>query len=605
MLDDGSVGLSGGAGGDRDSADEDDFFKPSIAGSGGKSSLAKIFGLTSSKAASVPDRAKAVTVEAPKSIKVSDRYGPSNFRYIPSTEPGAEEQEQPATEETSKKPPLEWVIVRASIVSAYKLVDNDNKFLGKVGLVLLKSSATAHRLLLYRTKSDVLCAATLNRETKLLLKQDYLQFRADETNEFWSILFESEADRGVMLPLIEGCCTIEREPLVEEPEPSPKPEKEPEEPVEQVNNNSSSSSNSNSRKIQLVARMARMGQAIPLPPEKQRSTSDRPPIPSSPPVVAGGSDSSDDTSDSKIETIPSLAIPIAARRPNVTHTLNMQMVPLAGMMTTSGASGHSTASTDVNLNLLLGETRMQNTEMRMNLTKLESKLDRVLDRIDLLSVHGDRGASGALEKDAELLQLEEKVLDLKRENHSLRGKLQTAQQVTEERHSQHAQLVEKIRSLTESEETLREEIAELKAKVEAGSTDREVEKERQRELEMQLSDARQTEKRKTKELEQTVRELEEHRKKEKQLQLELVEERKRSLEATAQAEQLQQELQSWKGKVAECESAPQPSTGSLVKDIMNNCYQQLCDQITDSQILRLIASTIKRETKAALDRETK
>ncbi|XP_050088142.1 FK506-binding protein 15 [Anopheles aquasalis] len=599
MFDDGSVGpISGG----RESGDEDDFFKPSSAGSGGKSSLAKIFGLTSSKGASVPDRKKPVTAEAPKSIQVSDRYGPSNFRYIPSSEPESEENEQRAAGESNSKPPLEWVIVRASIVSAYKLVDNDNKFLGKVGLVLLKSS-TAHRLLLYRTKSDVLCAATLTRETKLHLKQDYLQFRADESNEFWSILFESESDRGVMLPLIEGCCTIEREPLVEEP--ASEPEKEPQESVEVVNNNSS---NSNSRKIQLVARMARMGQAIPLPPEKQRlAGTDVPPIPSSPPARAGGSDSSDDTSDSKIEIIPSRAIPIAARRPNVTHTLSMQMVPLAGMMSSAGGGsvgGHSASNTDVNLNLIMSETRMQNTEVRMNLTKLESKLDRVLDRIDLLSVHGDRGTSGALDKDAELLQLEEKVLDLKRENHSLRAKLHAEQKVAEERRSLHAQLVEKVRSLTENEETLREEIAELKVKIEAGSTDREVEKERHHELETELSTVRQSVERKTKELEQTLRELEEHRKKENQLQLELVEQRNRSLEATAQVEQLQRELQSWKDK-AEDEKAPHPSTGSLVKDIMNNCYQQLCEQIADPHILRMIASTIKRETKAVLERETK
>ncbi|XP_049531302.1 histone-lysine N-methyltransferase, H3 lysine-79 specific [Anopheles darlingi] len=597
MFDDGS----GGGGGGRDSADEDDFFKPSSTGSGGKSSLAKIFGLTSSKAASVPDRKNPVSVEAPKSIKVSDRYGPSNFRYIPSTEPDTEEKEQSATEEKSK-PAAEWVIVRASIVSAYKLVDNENKFLGKVGLVLLKSS-TAHRLLLYRTKSDVLCAATLNRETKLLLKQDYLQFRADETNEFWSILFESESDRAVMLPLIENCCTIEREPLVEEPasEPEKEPEEEPAKQINNNNNNSNNTGNSNSRKIQLVARMARMGQAIPLPPEKQRLSTDAPPIPSSPPALAGGSDSSDDTSDSKIETIPSRSIPIAARRPNVTHTLNMQMVPLAGMMTTTGTGGHSANSTDVNLNLIMSETRMQNTEVRMNLTKLESKLDRVLDRIDLLSVHGDRGASSALDKDAELLQLEEKVLDLKRDNHSLRAKLQSEQQVAEERRSQHAQLMEKIRSLTEAEETLREEIGALKAKIEANSTDREIANERQHELETKLSNARQNEERKTKELEQTLRELEEQRKKENQLQQELVEQRNRTLEVTAKMELLQQEMESGKSKP----ESEQASVGSLVKDIMNNCYQQLCDQIADPHILRLIASTIKRETKAALDREAK
>ncbi|XP_058061624.1 uncharacterized protein LOC131211948 isoform X2 [Anopheles bellator] len=539
-----------------------------------ESGLAAIFGLSSKPTAGKGAGTGSI---APKPIKVSDRYGPSNFRYIPSPATGPAD-ELPA--EPSKPP--EWAIERATVVVAYKLAAGDNMFLGKVGLALLKSS-TGHRLLLYRTKTDVLGAVTLNRDTKLFLKQDYLQFRADESSDFWSVLFENESDRQAMLAVIDEWCTVEREPVIEEP--LSEAEKEPE-----------AMANSRSN---LVARMARMGQAIPLPPGRGPVSAHGPVPPPGPPDV--GSDSSD-TSDSKIETIPARVAP--ARRTNMVPTIGMQMVPLTGLVSASTSGPSNPATADMNFNLVMSENRMQNTEMRMNLTKLESKLDRVLDRIDLLSVQGDRRPSSAADRDEELLALEEKLLELKRENHTLKGKLRAAEATeSDAKRRSDAKLIEKLQSLEECDHRQRDTIHRMERENETNRAESARQKEVRLALEKELAEAKENGAEKTKELERSLAELRAANERSEQLQQQLTEERNRSHEAGTRIEQLQRELNTVRQA---SEKTLQPAAaGALVKDIMNNCYQRLCDQITDPQVLRLIAATIKRETKAALDREKK
>uniref|UniRef100_A0A182MUB4 WH1 domain-containing protein n=1 Tax=Anopheles culicifacies TaxID=139723 RepID=A0A182MUB4_9DIPT len=556
----------GGRTGDHDS--DDDETAPTATGQ----YLAKIFGIAPKAAVGNGKRANAPV--APKPVKISERYGPSSFRYIP-----AEPDDEEATEDANKPP--EWSIVRASVVTAYKLVNGDNMFLGKLGLALLNSTI-GHRLLLYRTKTDVLGTVTLERSTKILLKQDYLQFTADDSNEFWSVLFESETDRQALLNVIESCCQVDREPVIEEPL------SEVEKDVEPPKN----------KRSELAARMARMGgQAMPSMLEKSKA----PPIP----TTAPGSDSSD-TSDSKIETISTRPI----RRPNVMSAVNMQMVPMAGMIPTNASgmpvSGQPTGATmaDMNFNLVMSESRMQNTEMRMNLTKLESKLDRVLDKIDLLNLHGsgDR-TTGTVDKDAEVLELEEKLLELKRANHALKSKVRTLE--TAERDGKReadAMLEEKLQTLEESERRLKESALSLERRLEASRLEVAQQKQMLGELEKKLTEEKHSTESKTKEMRTMQEQLEEAQRERDRLKAQVEQDNCQSEKLHTQIEQLQKECNKLR-EANERRAPPAASSASLVKDIMNGCYQQLCDQIVDPQVLKIIAQTIKRETKAALERE--
>uniref|UniRef100_A0A182VRD9 WH1 domain-containing protein n=1 Tax=Anopheles minimus TaxID=112268 RepID=A0A182VRD9_9DIPT len=533
--------------------------------------IAKLFGVDPKTTVRNSKRTSAPV--APKSIKISERYGPSNFRYIPA-EPDDDE-----TGEDENKPP-EWSIVRASVVTAYKLVDGDNVFLGKVGLALLNSTI-GYRLLLYRTKTEVLGTVTLERDTKVLLTQDYLQFTVDDSKDFWSVRFENETDRQVLLNAIDDCCRVEREPVIEEPLSEVEKDPEP----------------SKNKRSELAARMARMGgQAMPPMLEKSKA----PPIP----TTAPGSDSSD-TSDSKVETISTRP----TRRPNAMSAVNMQMVPMAGMVPTNASgmpgSGQPTGATmaDVNFNLVMSENRMQNTEMRMNLTKLESKLDRVLDKIDLLNVHrsGDRPASVA-DKDAEVLELEEKLLELKRANHALKNKVRTLE--TDERDGKReadAMLEGKLQTLEESERRLKESLLSLELKLESCRLEVGQQKKMIEVLETQLAEEKHSTESKTKEIRTMLEQLDEVQRERDCLRKQVEQDNRQSAELHTQLEQLRKECS---GLKEENQRRPAASSASLVKDIMNGCYQQLCDQIVDPQVLKIIAQTIKRETKAALERES-
>ncbi|XP_053659576.1 uncharacterized protein LOC128708621 [Anopheles marshallii] len=558
--------------GDEHESEDENFFKPAPTASG-KSTLAKIFGIAPKVAANSSERTNVPV--APKPVKISERYGPSNFRYIPA-EPADDE-----TSEDANKPP-EWSIVRAAVVTAYTLVDGDNVFLGKLGLALLNST-TGHRLLLYRTKTDVLGTVTLTRDTKLLLKQDYLQFRADDSNNFWSVLFESDSDRQAFLNAIESCCSVEREPVVEEPLSEVEKDTEPRK----------------SKRSELAARMARLGgQAMAPMLEKTKA----PPIP----TTAPESDSSD-TSDSKIETISTRP----PRRPNVMSAVHMQMVPLTGMIPTKGSGmpvlGQPAGGTmaDLNLNLIISETRMQNTEMRMNLTKLESKIDLVLDKIGLLNMHGapgggDRPISGA-EKDAEVLELEEKLLELKRANHALKSKVRTLESAERDgKREANALLEEKLQSLEESKRRLKESVVSLELRLEASRLEVGEQKEKLGVLEKQLVEEKHTNESKAKEIKTMLEQLEQAQLERNRLKEQNEQENSRTKELHTQVEQLQKECSELR---EENQRRPVASNASLVKDIMNGCYQQLCDQIVDPQVLKIIAQTIKRETKAALERE--
>ncbi|KAL1380710.1 hypothetical protein pipiens_013988 [Culex pipiens pipiens] len=558
------------------SDDDEDFFKPTA-----NSTLAKIFGI--SKPNNAPPKKPppaGIQASAPNSgvvgAKVSDRYGASSFRYVP---PAPEPDPAGSQQTTSVEAATEWNLVQASVVTAYKLVNNENTAQGKLGIALL-SSGTDFKILLYRSKTDALATLNISPATKLFLKQDYLQFQSDD-DCFWSVLFEAVAERDRLLATVGQVCSVEQEKL---PPPPPRPVpasrtaaapivEEPESDVDRSN------------RASLISRMARVGQPI-LPQDK--------------PAVASTTevDSSDTDAAVRIETIP------RHRRTGSgggKMTIGMQMVPSTALSSAIAGQNMLQTAADCNFNMFMAENRMQGTEVRMNLSKLESKLDRVLDKIDLLNVGGNSAeGKSLLDKDEDILALEEKVLELKKENHALKGKVRTLE--AEGKSMRENSLAKE--DLLEAEEKCRElgeKVAllerELKTSQNKSNEDR-AQFERKVE-EISLKD--EVIEGKTKE----VRVLEE------QLQIAQSKEKETS-EANAA---LQKQIESLKEslKAVEQQLEDQKVTGTtnktlldgLVKDIMNNCYQRLSERIEDGKILKIIGQTIKQETKAALERQPK
>uniref|UniRef100_A0A1Q3FYC1 Uncharacterized protein n=1 Tax=Culex tarsalis TaxID=7177 RepID=A0A1Q3FYC1_CULTA len=560
------------------SDDDDDFFKPSA-----NSTLAKIFGIT--KISSPPKKTPTAGIQAnaPTSVgggsKISDRYGASSFRYVPPTP----EPDVSPSSTTTTEPATEWNLVQASVVTAYKLIGNENTAQGKLGIALL-SSGTAFRILLYRSKTDALATLNISAGTKLFLKQEYLQFQSDDEC-FWSVLFENVAERDRLLGTFEHVCGVEQEKLLPPARPVPASRTVPivEEPESDVDRS----------KANLISRMARVGQPI-LPQDK--------PAAAAAASTTEVSDSSDTDAAAaaavRIETIPRHRRTGSGSGKMHPVTIGMQMVPSAAL--SAGQSMLQTAA-DVNFNMFMAENRMQSTEVRMNLSKLESKLDRVLDKIDLLNVGGGGGSTegkSLLDKDEDILALEEKVLELKKENHALKGKIRTLE-VEGKSIREHSLAKESLLEAEEMCHELSEKVAllemELKTSQDKADEDRiQIDRKVQ---EMALKD--ETIESKTKEM----RFLEE------QLQIAKSKEKETSEANTAleiQIQNLQQSLKVIEKRLEDqknVETTSKTLLDGLVKDIMNSCYQRLSERIDDGRVLKIIGQTIKQETKAALERQ--
>ncbi|XP_019538559.3 uncharacterized protein LOC109409565 [Aedes albopictus] len=567
------------------SDDDDDFFKPTS-----NSTLAKIFGISKSDASAAvskksPDRESSKVM--PSSSKVSDRYGTSSFRYVPPSQQGAVDSttDGGGAEHSENQASSEWNLAQASVVTAYKLVDNENTAQGKLGLALLRSGLE-FRILIYRTKTDALATLNLAATTKLFLKNGYLQFRSDD-DAFWSVLFENSAERDRLLATIQGVCILEQEQRPPEHRVPPIPASRTIPIVEEPD------SDAEKGKASLISRMARVGQPI-LPQSKPMSTTEV-------------SDSSD--TDARFETIPRPNIP-PHRRPGgnggiaklQSPTMGMQMIPSAANALTTAIAGQNLlhTATDVNFNLFMTESRMQGTEVRMNLSKLESKLDRVLDKIDLVNLNSGGEGKTSIDKDEDILALEEKILELKKENHALKGKLRSLEAEVHSR-NEDVHLKQQLADSEKRNAEFQETITSLQKDIEASRDKSENDLRELDKIRKELETTKQLLHDNSKEFESLSNQLNESHDKQATLSEENSQLVKQREECQTTTKSMEQELKTWKEKAARSELEME----ELIKAIMNNCFQRMCDQISDARTLKIIGQTIKHETKAALARRQK
>lgn len=296
------------------------------------------------------------------------------------------------------------------------------------------------RIILYRSKSNILSTITLEQKQKIFIKNDYLQFQ-DDALDFWSILFESHEKREQIVNEIRDKCTIENENNTEERSESYQSTSSAIERVDIADDGEDAKNFKNKNdevkpddnievgknhqnKANILFRMAKMGRPI-LIPKLNSST------------ATEVSDSSDN--DSQIVS-PTIKPPIQARkahhysRPQSSTNINDSKTIVPYVISSSPSSQNQlirpntilidspNSDTASQMNILLSENRTQNSEIRMNLLKLDTKLDQVLDRCDLIKMQRANGG----DQEEEIINLEEKILQLKKENRMLRLQMMSA-----------------------------------------------------------------------------------------------------------------------------------------------------------------------------------
>lgn len=237
-------------------------------------------------------------------------------------------------------------------------------------MALLKNSdEDASKLILYKTKEQILSTLLLSKSSKVYWKPPYLQYH-DDLNGFWSLLFRSDSDSNAFFAKLEEVCIIDRAYLVKSGTNDRKEKVEPTvESTELRNHNVDETditiTSTAKAKSDVVYRVAKIGHQLPK-------------------IIPVADDDSDSTLLSDTEKIPSnqpiQSIYNIPEKPTAMATT--QIPPKPANISVALQPSFWPASSPFDLNSFAVENRIQHTEVRMHLAKLDSKVDRVLDNIE-------------------------------------------------------------------------------------------------------------------------------------------------------------------------------------------------------------------------------
>lgn len=253
-----------------------------------------------------------------------------------------------------------------------------NVSLGLTGLALLRNpDEDASKLLLYKTKEHTLSRFELGKETKIYWRPPYLQYY-DDFNKCWSLHFVND-DSSEFISKLDKLCLIVRaevtkpetslieveDSLVENACKVPEPVKGSGRAEEADGKKNAESVKLDAFKnTEVVSRIAKIGHQLP--------------IISSP----TNTNDSDTPSGSNIESTPlststQLSSDVSEKIIKV-DKLTKRTSNLAENESTS----YSSLSSSFDIHSFAAELRMQNAELRLNMSKNDSKLDKIADSID-------------------------------------------------------------------------------------------------------------------------------------------------------------------------------------------------------------------------------
>lgn len=285
---------------------------------------------------------------------------------------------------------MNWEVLIAKLVTAYKVINDQNTIIGRLGFAILISDKSNLKMILYKSKIDLLSSVLLRESNKIYVKGNFIQY-LDSSNNFWSILFENESDRDEAIRLLEERCTIERNEIdssikandgngsINEMESENQDEKAAKNDEDATCADKSVETDPEEKqnkqlKTNILARMAKMGKRLVPSGSNKNSASDESASENSPenspkrqPMIMRKPNNSTATSS------PILQIAKLHPSPHIPHTVEFRQ--------NNNSNNISAASSDSSLNLMM----MQNTEIRFNLSKLDSKLDKLCDKIEVLS----------------------------------------------------------------------------------------------------------------------------------------------------------------------------------------------------------------------------
>ncbi|XP_043658264.1 uncharacterized protein LOC122623279 [Drosophila teissieri] len=325
----------------------------------------------------------------------------TSLRYQPGSSKKSQAGKRPAmsrssTLETGDPPPAAWNTAIAKVVHAYQ----SNENVGRVGLALsILGEMEASKLIVYRSKSQVLTTLQLTpRGGKVILRESYLQFYDDE-QRCWSLRFDKETDEQEFVTL------MRKNKL----------------PVEHFLSevSSSASPSCEDSKSQVKSTVTKATANPPQPQPRSR--------------VALPTLEKPDDEEPVEEPTPSNEDVIVTPLPRPIGSSNSQRKPSSSSLAvaTTAPSGDTPLAVTT-LDKYLDEQRASGVLM-------EHKMDAILQAMNRMgggksSVPPEKSSDPLLERDSEdeMLELEQKLLNFKRENRALMRNLKAREQALED-----------------------------------------------------------------------------------------------------------------------------------------------------------------------------
>lgn len=499
--------------------------------------------------------------------------------------------------QTDSESKTDWQVLLAKLVTAYKVINNANTVIGKLGFAILISDKSELKMILYKSKIDLLSTLIVRESNKIFQKGNFIQY-LDAHQNFWSVLFENDNDRDEALRLLEERCTIQKDEMeksinasevdvkVADSEKSENAEASTKTSEQQGDVETSDKAcetdpeekQTKQLKANILSRMARMGKKIVLPNKSSHSE------------MSGDSSDPESSPKRKANTVNnSPVLQVAKLHHGPTAHSTAQTVEFVKH---SHGNIISAASSDSSLNLMM----MQNTEIRFNLSKLDSKLDKLCDKLEVLSANSlslssnDKNNNDSV-REEDIMRLEEKILSIKRENVNLKSIVRDME--------------ERLRGRQENSS---DELNELKVQLKSVqqdnrniSLDVENKSEKIQLLEAQLKDSLEERDIQLKNNEADVAEL--------KSQLNVSNRYQQDLQAVV--DRIAKQRDSMTSKDSQTDAKPDaPPSDVMIKEIMNNLYFKLCEKISNandlkqSEILKIIGQTIKHETSECLKKHS-
>lgn len=507
-----------------------------------------------------------------------------------------EDEVKSSKSQTDSESKTDWQVLLAKLVTAYKVINNENTVIGKLGFAILISDKSELKMILYKSKIDLLSTLIVKEANKIFQKGKFIQY-LDQHQNFWSVLFESESDRDEALRLLEERCTVQRDEMEksinaseikvevgdksENAEASNSKEDGEKETSDKAVETDPEEKQKRQLKANILSRMARMGKKIVLPNRTSHSEMSDSSDPESSPKRKAH------TVNSSVNSSPVLQVAKLHQGPTAHSTA--QTVELVKH---SHGNIISAASSDSSLNLMM----MQNTEIRFNLSKLDSKLDKLCDKLEVLSTNSlslsanDKNNNDSGRED-DIMRLEEKILSIKRENINLKSIVRDMED-----------------RLRNKRDTSTDELNELKVllkSVQQENRNISLELDNRNE-QIQVLEAKLKDSVEARDIQQKISEADFA---ELKSQLNVSSRFVTDLQASLDSMKKQRENNAAKESQTEAKAENAPSD-VMIKEIMNNLYFKLCEKISNandmkqSEILKIIGQTIKHETSECLKKHS-